>query len=356
MENEYLRRWRGRSSPAGQSKNHDRGEVCIAVVDGQPGLVIKRTAVLSFHETIGYRPPFRSWWLIGMFIIGAWLSPRAAEAELFSAGAIIARTNDVRREHRLPPLAIDQRLMAAAAAKVHDLVDDQYFAHTAPDGQSPWVWMEAAGYQFTEASENLAIAFKDPTAVIDAWLDSRAHRRNLLSRTLSDVGAAVAEASWNGTSTIMVVEFFGRRKAAPTPTMTTNLPKQPMITVPPEFGQAGNEDIPTRMSLAEPAPLKVIPSLVTAGGRPLPNLRFTIQAPGSSFSDQALSPQVKGAFQSLHTGRAIHDRELAGNPELTRLIILAMAINLTAVAGYGLYRIGPRGSGPSPAAVRTPRP
>ena len=114
----------------------------------------------------------------------------------------MALTNESRRQAGLPPVSVDDKLMAAARAKLFDMLKRDYFAHRAPDGRQPWAFMRAAGYRFQVAAENLARGYDDEPALQRAWMKSRGHRANILNPQFTEIGVADA----NG----IVVVMFAR--------------------------------------------------------------------------------------------------------------------------------------------------
>ena len=92
--------------------------------------------------------------------------------------------------------------MAAAKAKLFDMLKQDYFAHRTPDGRQPWAFMQAAGYRFQVAAENLAKGYDTEPELQRAWMKSRGHRANILNPLFTEIGVADA----NG----VVVVLFGR--------------------------------------------------------------------------------------------------------------------------------------------------
>ncbi|EKD90091.1 MAG: hypothetical protein ACD_32C00026G0001, partial [uncultured bacterium] len=89
------------------------------------------------------------------------------------------------------------------------MFSENYWAHFAPSGKTPWDFILNAGYKFTFAGENLAKNFTSSDAVVKAWMASPTHRDNLLNPKYQDIGIAVAEGNLNGQKTILVVQEFG---------------------------------------------------------------------------------------------------------------------------------------------------
>ena len=66
-----------------------------------------------------------------------------------------------------------------------------YWSHDTPDGQTPWSFMIAAGYDYQTAGENLAYGFDTSADVMTAWMNSPDHRANILNSTYHDIGIGI---------------------------------------------------------------------------------------------------------------------------------------------------------------------
>jgi len=126
---------------------------------------------------------------------------------------LVDLTNQNREDNKLPPLAISPVLQGVAAAKANDMAAKGYFAHTSPEGITPWHWFRKAGYAFSFAGENLAVNFSDSFDVTRAWMISPGHRANILNLSFTEIGIAMAKGMYRGKETIFVVQVFGRPAA-----------------------------------------------------------------------------------------------------------------------------------------------
>lgn len=118
-------------------------------------------------------------------------------------------TNQVRKEHDLPPLVRNSLLDNAAEMKKEDMLSRHYFAHDTPEGVSPWHWITKSGYHFSYAGENLAFNFSNSQAIIDAWLNSPKHRDNILNRHYRDIGVSVVRLATSSSPLFFTVQMFG---------------------------------------------------------------------------------------------------------------------------------------------------
>jgi hypothetical protein len=100
------------------------------------------------------------------------------------------------------------------------MADNEYFAHFAPDGTTPWEFFQSAGYVYAHAGENLAIHFTDSAEVVEAWMLSPAHRKNIVDPKFREIGVGTARGTFDGYDTVYVVQLFGTPAATPTPTPT----------------------------------------------------------------------------------------------------------------------------------------
>lgn len=128
---------------------------------------------------------------------------------------VVNLTNDERADNNEAPLRRNATLDAAAQLKAEHMAKNQYFAHYAPDGTTPWYWFDKAGYTYAHAGENLAIHFTDSSEVVDAWMDSPTHRKNIVDGKFTEIGVGTAKGKFDGYNTVYVVQLFGAPAAAP---------------------------------------------------------------------------------------------------------------------------------------------
>lgn len=100
-------------------------------------------------------------------------------------------------------------LVKAAELKAKDMAARGYFSHEGPNGETPWSWLDKVGYAYVYAGENLAVNFFDSADVHRAWMNSPAHRENLLDKRFTEIGVGMAPGKFEGRDSIYVVEFFG---------------------------------------------------------------------------------------------------------------------------------------------------
>ena len=112
-----------------------------------------------------------------------------------SVDALVDAMNRERAAHGLQPLRVNNRLALAAGDRIDDMFDQRYFDHVAPDGTQPFVWADKRGYRYRVIGENLAVGYRSANAVVDGWMNSPGHRRNILTRGFDEIGIGIAEGS-----------------------------------------------------------------------------------------------------------------------------------------------------------------
>jgi uncharacterized YkwD family protein len=101
---------------------------------------------------------------------------------------VIDLTNAQRRQNGLPALAADATLTSVAQAKSSDMQQNSYFSHASPTYGSPFDMMRDQGVSYQSAGENIAKGQRTPQEVVQAWMNSEGHRKNILSRNFTHIG------------------------------------------------------------------------------------------------------------------------------------------------------------------------
>lgn len=128
-----------------------------------------------------------------------------------TAQELLLITNQKRLADGELPLKLSTELSQAAEEKAQNMFAKNYWAHNAPDGTTPWVFIKSAGYEYVYAGENLARGFSTSSDVVDAWMASPSHRENMLSDRYQEVGFAIESGKLVGENTTVVVEMFGNK-------------------------------------------------------------------------------------------------------------------------------------------------
>ena len=95
-----------------------------------------------------------------------------------------------------PQLQWNGSVAAVAQAHSQDMVDRDFFAHTNPDGESPFDRIRNAGITYSMAAENIAAGYPTAQSVLDGWLNSPGHRANIENCQLTEHGLGLEETRW----------------------------------------------------------------------------------------------------------------------------------------------------------------
>ena len=101
--------------------------------------------------------------------------------------AVVCLINQQRRERGLPALADNERLDRSAQAWTDTMVHTNGFSH----GDDFSARITAVGFRWSAAGENIATGFVTPRQVVDGWMGSVGHCRNILAPNFADVGTGI---------------------------------------------------------------------------------------------------------------------------------------------------------------------
>ncbi len=150
----------------------------------------------------------------------------AAHSHLSDVGVIDFTNSQRKANGNLTALTENQKLDEAAAAKLADMFAQQYFEHINPQGKGPSSLADTVAYQYVAIGENLALGnFKDDQALVQAWMNSPGHRENILNTKYTEIGVAVGKGMYQGHSTWLAVQEFGR-PATDCPPVSSDLKTQ----------------------------------------------------------------------------------------------------------------------------------
>ncbi|WP_195238204.1 CAP domain-containing protein [Romboutsia sp. 1001285H_161024_C4] len=108
---------------------------------------------------------------------------------------IVNIVNAERSKRGLAPLTLDSSLSNVATKKSQDMINRGYFDHNSPTYGSPFDMMKQFGISYKAAGENIAMGQKDPQDVMNSWMNSDGHRKNILSPNFTHIGVGIAKAS-----------------------------------------------------------------------------------------------------------------------------------------------------------------
>lgn len=111
---------------------------------------------------------------------------------LYLQNEVIRLVNIERAKVGLKPLALDDQLGKVARIKSQDMASTPYFAHTSPRYGTPAHMVSSFGLKWRMTGENIASGYFTPAAVVQGWMNSPGHKRNMLSPRYNHIGVGVA--------------------------------------------------------------------------------------------------------------------------------------------------------------------
>ncbi len=154
--------------------------------------------------------------LMKVGLVGYLFSVYQETAEMSPAivSDILILTNESRVAAGSQPLELNFVLNQAAQTKAEDMVINNYFSHTSPDGRKPWHFVNRSAYEYLLVGENLAMNFVGASDAHSALMASPSHQKNLLNPKYTHVGLAVVEGKIDGQTTNLMVQMFAYKSSA----------------------------------------------------------------------------------------------------------------------------------------------
>ncbi|MBC7827994.1 MAG: CAP domain-containing protein [Chitinophagaceae bacterium] len=91
----------------------------------------------------------------------------------------------------------NDQLETAALNHSNDMNSNNYFSHTGSSGSTAGQRITAAGYNWKAYGENIAKGYSSEQAVMDGWLNSEGHCKNIMSPLFKEMGVARVGAYWS---------------------------------------------------------------------------------------------------------------------------------------------------------------
>jgi uncharacterized protein YkwD len=138
--------------------------------------------------------------VFGLLISGQLL----AQQENIKA-TILSEVNKVRASgckcgrDKMPPawaLSWSDKLEKAAVRHAKDMFDNEHFDHKGTDGSTLSERINATGYKWTLIGENISFGYSDASEVVQGWISSPGHCRNMMNPSFKEMGAAKAGSYW----------------------------------------------------------------------------------------------------------------------------------------------------------------
>jgi uncharacterized protein YkwD len=117
----------------------------------------------------------------------------AINVQATAENKILELMNEKRTQAGLQPLTIDNTLVQVARYKSDDMIQNNFFDHTNPDGTKWTNWLQTLGYKYTTTGENIAYNTNDAVELFNQWWNSPGHRANMMNSAYTKVGIGVLQ-------------------------------------------------------------------------------------------------------------------------------------------------------------------
>lgn len=124
--------------------------------------------------------------------------------------------NAERTQRGIAPLKVNESLNSAAYNKSTDMISKNYFEHYAL-GLTPWDFIKNQNYDYLYAGENLAMDFNTSESTVNAWMNSPAHRKNILNPDFTDMGVGVVKGEFSDSAGVRETQMVTNMFATPKP-------------------------------------------------------------------------------------------------------------------------------------------
>lgn len=107
------------------------------------------------------------------------------------AESVLTAVNAARAKAGCAPLRMNPKLAAAAKSHARAMAEQNFFAHSGKDGSRLPGRIAGQGYDYQSAAENIAAGQDSPREVVQDWLQSSGHRKNIMDCQMSETGIAL---------------------------------------------------------------------------------------------------------------------------------------------------------------------
>ena len=221
-------------------------------------------------------------------VVAVFVAIAALAGGLFAASAatdgpaeadFVGRINDARSSRGIGALSVDSELTGIARRWSQRMADEQSLSH------NPNLAREVT-QDWEKLAENVGLG-SNVAGIHDAFMNSSAHRANILDTSLTHVGVGVVV---DGSGQLWVTEVFMRLRSGGASTATTPPPPPPAPAPAPVPTTARPRPTPTTAP-PPPAPTEPAPTTPEAAPEPAPEA-VTTEPPPAPAAPPAPSPRL----------------------------------------------------------------
>jgi len=132
-------------------------------------------------------------------------NPAGNPSATVNKGTLLQMVNNIRQtgctcgSNVMPPVAAvtwQDQLATAAFNHSNEMNSNNYFSHTGLNGSTGGERIAAAGYAWKAYGENIAKGYSNEQSVMDGWLKSEDHCKNIMSPLFQEMGVAKVGNYW----------------------------------------------------------------------------------------------------------------------------------------------------------------
>ena len=120
---------------------------------------------------------------------------QAAMLEQVNAARATARSCGTEAFAAAQPLSYNCPIEGAATSHSQDMATNNFFSHTGSDGLRVGARVTATEYEWSVVGENIAAGYDEVETVMDAWLDSPGHCRNIMDPRFTEFAVMRVDAT-----------------------------------------------------------------------------------------------------------------------------------------------------------------
>lgn len=186
------------------------------------------------------------------------------------AYTVISLINDQRSANGLAPLKISSQINSAAVTRAYELPTE--FSHYRPDGSLCFSAVTEMGISYYNIGENIACGQSSPQEAVNCWMNSDAHRANILNPDFEFTGVGVVNSggTYYWTQMFITSDDLVEEGAEPAPEPEPVAPEPPPETEPPVVETAPPTEPPT----TAPPTTTSAPAVTTTTAPPKPKVTY----------------------------------------------------------------------------------
>ncbi|BBA52414.1 CAP domain-containing protein [Fusobacterium varium] len=119
------------------------------------------------------------------------LVPNLYSAENYQ-NKILKYVNQERKNNKLPPLIMNEKLNKIAVKKAADMAKEETLSHDSKNFGITFNLVKKENIKYKSAAENIAKWHDTPEFVMERWMQSKGHRDNILNKNYNEIGIGKA--------------------------------------------------------------------------------------------------------------------------------------------------------------------